>query len=423
MNLKTKTIIKMKTKIIAAGLVLASTTLFAQKREIKDAEKAVEKENFSEAKSILTSVESQVAGEKDRIKEDYYMTKGLAYMGKQPQKQSPEDLKIAGEAFQMAQELGNEEAAAKFGDVRNALINSAIADQNAKKYKEAAKKLYTSYNLNKKDTLHLYFAAANLTNAQDYETALNYYNKLKDLGYTGKGTEYYAVNTETGEKEKFNDKKQRDLYLKSGSYSDPTEERLESKKSEIYKNIALIYLQQGQEEKGIQAIEDALAENPDDTQLMLAKADIYYKAGKKDKYTEIVEKVLEKDPNNASLYYNLGVTATQMEAPEKAIKYYKQAIEVDPKMTNAYINLASSILMKEQGIIDEMNGLGMSKADNKRYDELTKERTQLYKDALPYLQTAVDLDPNNQQAIQTLINIHSQLGNDDKVAKYKAMKK
>lgn len=414
----------MKTKILAVSLALASTTaLFAQKREIRDAEKAVEKENFSEAKSILTSVESQVAGEKDRIKEDYYMTKGMAYMGKQPQKQSPEDLKIAGEAFQMAQELGNEDAAAKLGDVRNALINSAIADQNAQKYKEAAKKLYTSYNLNKKDTLHLYFAAANLTNAQDYETALSYYNKLKDLGYTGKGIEYYAVNTETGQKEKFNDKKQRDLYLKSGSYSDPTEERLESKKAEIYKNIALIYLQQGQEEKGIQAIQDAKAENPDDTQLMLAEADIYYKAGQKDKYTEIVEKVLEKDPNNASLYYNLGVTSTQMEAPEKAIEYYKQAIEIDPEMTNAYINLASSILMKEQGVIDEMNGLGMSKADNKRYEELQEERTQLYKDALPYLQKAVDLDPDNQQAIQTLINIHSQLGNDDKVEKYKAMQK
>ncbi|VVV02171.1 MULTISPECIES: tetratricopeptide repeat protein [Mesonia] len=412
----------MKTKIIAVGLVLASTTLFAQKREIKDAEKAIDKENFSEAKSILTSVESQVAGEKDRIKEDYYMAKGMAYMGKQPQTQSPSDLKIAGESFQMAQELGNEDAAAKLGDVRNALINSAIADQNAKKYKEAAQKLYTSYNLNKKDTLHLYFAAANLTQAQDYEAALNYYNKLKDLGYTGKGIEYYAINTETGEKEKFNDKNQRDLYLKSGSYSDPTEEKLESKKSEIYKNIALIYLQQGKEEKGIQAIEDALAENPGDTQLMLAKADIYYKAGQKDKYTEIVEKVLEKDPNNASLYYNLGVTATQMGDPKKAIEYYKKAIEVDPKMTNAYINLASSTLMKEQGMIDEMNSLGMSKADTKRYEELQKERTQLYKDALPYLEKAVELDANNQQAIQTLINIHSQLGNDDKVAKYKAMK-
>ena len=58
---------------------------------------------------------------------------------------------------------------------------------------------------------------------------------------------------------------------------------------------------------------------------------------------------------------------------------------------------------------------------NKRYEELQKERTALYKEAIPYLETAVELDDNNAQAIQTLINIHSQLGNEDKVAKYKAM--
>ena len=125
--------------------------------------------------------------------------------------------------------------------------------------------------------------------------------------------------------------------------------------------------------------------------------------------------------NNASLYYNLGVTAMQMDAPEKAIKYYKNAIEIDPKMASAYVNLGSSILMKEQSIIDEMNGLGMSKADNKKYDELQKERTSLYEKAVPYLEKAVELDANNAQAIQTLVNIHSQLGNEDKVAKYKAM--
>ncbi|GGZ50108.1 tetratricopeptide repeat protein [Mesonia mobilis] len=411
----------MKTKILAVGLLLAGTAVFAQKKEIKNAEKAIDKENYSEAKSILTSVESQVAGEKDKVKEDYYMAKGNAYMGKQPQKQSAADLKIAGEAFKMAMELGNDDAKASLGKVRNALVNSAIADQNAQKFSDAAKKLYTSYDLNKKDTIHLYYAAANATNGKDYAKALEYYKALADMNFSGAGTDYYAVNNSTGEKEKFGDEKQRDLYLKSGDYSNPTEESVPSKRAEITKNIALIYIEEGETEKGLQAINEAMEENPDDTSLMLAQADIYYQSGDKKKYSEIVEKVLEKDPNNASLYYNLGVTAMQMDAPEKAIKYYKNAIEIDPKMASAYVNLGSSILMKEQSIIDEMNGLGMSKADNKKYDELQKERTSLYEKAVPYLEKAVELDANNAQAIQTLVNIHSQLGNEDKVAKYKAM--
>jgi len=411
----------MKTKILAVGLLLAGTAVFAQKKEIKNAEKAIDKENYSEAKSILTSVESQVAGEKDKVKEDYYMAKGNAYIGKQPQKQSAADLKIAGEAFKMAIELGNNDASESLTKVKNALVNSAIADQNAQKFTEASEKLYTSYDLNKKDTIHLYYAAASATNGKNYDTALRYYKQLADMNYSGAGLEYYAVNNSTGEKEKFNDKNQRDLYLKSGDYSNPTEEKVPSKRAEITKNIALIYIQQGETEKGLQAIDEAMQENPDDTSLMLAQADIFYQSGDKKKYSEIVEKVLEKDPNNASLYYNLGVTAMQMEAPEKAITYYKKAIDIDPKMGSAYVNLASSILMKEQSIIDEMNGLGMSKADNKKYEELQKERKELYKTAVPYLETAVELDANNAQAIQTLINIHSQLGNEDKVAKYKAM--
>ena len=411
----------MKTKILAVGLLLAGTAVFAQKKEIKNAEKAIDKENYSEAKSILTSVESQVAGEKDKVKEDYYMAKGNAYMGKQPQKQSAADLKIAGEAFKMAIELGNNDASESLTKVKNALVNSAIADQNAQKFTEASEKLYTSYDLNKKDTIHLYYAAASATNGKNYDTALRYYKQLADMNYSGAGLEYYAVNNSTGEKEKFNDKNQRDLYLKSGDYSNPTEEKVPSKRAEITKNIALIYIQQGETEKGLQAIDEAMQENPDDTSLMLAQADIFYQSGDKKKYSEIVEKVLEKDPNNASLYYNLGVTAMQMDAPEKAIKYYKNAIEIDPKMASAYVNLGSSILMKEQSIIDEMNGLGMSKADNKKYDELQKERTSLYEKAVPYLEKAVELDANNAQAIQTLVNIHSQLGNEDKVAKYKAM--
>ncbi|WP_304039320.1 tetratricopeptide repeat protein [Mesonia mobilis] len=411
----------MKTKILAVGLLLAGTAVFAQKKEIKNAEKAIDKENYSEAKSILTSVESQVAGEKDKVKEDYYMAKGNAYMGKQPQKQSVADLKIAGEAFNMAIELGNNDASESLTKVKNALVNSAIADQNAQKFTEASEKLYTSYDLNKKDTIHLYYAAASATNGKNYDTALRYYKQLADMNYSGAGLEFYAVNNSTGEKEKFNDKNQRDLYLKSGDYSNPTEEKVPSKRAEITKNIALIYIQQGETEKGLQAIDEAMQENPDDTSLMLAQADIFYQSGDKKKYSEIVEKVLEKDPNNASLYYNLGVTAMQMDAPEKAIKYYKNAIEIDPKMASAYVNLGSSILMKEQSIIDEMNGLGMSKADNKKYDELQKERTSLYEKAVPYLEKAVELDANNAQAIQTLVNIHSQLGNEDKVAKYKAM--
>jgi hypothetical protein len=51
------------------------------------------------------------------------------------------------------------------------LINSAIADTQANKHAEGAKKLYDAYELDKKDTINLYYAASTAVNAQDFDLA------------------------------------------------------------------------------------------------------------------------------------------------------------------------------------------------------------------------------------------------------------
>ena len=127
----------------------------------------------------------------------------------------------------------------------------------------------------------------------------------------------------------------------------------------------------------------------------------------------------EMDPNNAELQYNLGVIAAEADHPDEAKGYYEKAIALDPTYINAYINLSALILGGEQPLIEEMNGLGTSSADNKRYDELREQRQALYRDAIPYLDKALEIAPKNINAAKTLMNIYSILGETDK---YKAMK-
>ena len=43
-------------------------------------------------------------------------------------------------------------------------------------------------------------------------------------------------------------------------------------------------------------------------------------------------------------------------------------------MENAYLNLVALILEDESSIVDEMNSLGNSRADNAKYDELKSKR-------------------------------------------------
>ena len=114
-----------------------------------------------------------------------------------------------------------------------------------------------------------------------------------------------------------------------------------------------------------------------------------------------------------------GVMAADDDDVETAKKYYNMAIDLDPKYTKAKMNMAALLLSQEQKIIDEMNALGSSAADDLKYDELKNSRQQLYKDAIPYLSSTLELEPNNLSAAKTLMNIYSAI---DDMPNYKAMK-
>lgn len=403
----------MKKNILSIGLSLLSVVAIAQKKEIRDAGKAIDKGSYAEAKTFLSQAESMLGEANDKLKGDFYVIKGKAYLGT-GEGTSVKDLMAAADAFKKAEELGNAEAAAEgLAGVTNSLIQSAINDQNAEKYDQAAEKLYAGYQLNPKDTMYLYFAASNAVTAKDYNTALKYYENLKDLGYTGIEKQFVAINKETGEEEAM-PKAQRDLMVKTGDYINPEDKITPSRAGEITKNIALIYIDQGKDEEAIAAIEVAKAANPDDTSLMQTEADMYYRMGKKDKYKDLMEEIVANDPENPTLYYNLGVTAFEMGDHEGAIGYYKKAIELDPSMAEARLNIAAAILSKEAKIVEQMNKLGMSKADTKKYDELAENRKEIYREALPYLEKVMENDAENLEAIRTTMNIYYQLGDNAK---------
>ncbi len=403
----------MKTRILTAALAMFTVVAFGQKKEIRRAGKAVDKGEYQEAKNYLQQAEAQLANADEDEKADYYLYKGYALIGN-GENVPTADLMAAADAFKKAAEMGHSESQQGLAAASNALVNAAIADQNAQRFSEAADKLVTGYRLNQQDTLYLYYAASNAVNAKDYDKALEYYEELRDLGFTGEETIYTAVNKETGEEERMASKEQRDILVKSGTYLKPEEKVTESKKGEIAKNIALIYIEKGQDDKAIAAMEVAKKENPNDANLMQVEADMYYRMGNMPKYREIMESIVEQNPDDAVLYYNLGVSAAQMEENERAIDYYKKAIELDPSMHNARINLAFAILAKERPIVDEMNSLGMSKADQKKYDELGKQRNQLYRDAMPHLEKVLERDPDNLEAARTMMNMYYQLNETEK---------
>jgi tetratricopeptide (TPR) repeat protein len=407
----------MKKQLLLAGLICLSAVTFGQKKEIKKADKALNAGNASEAISYINQAEALLSGADDDMKAQFYLIKGKAYLADA----GTEDygkLKTAAEALKMVNEMSPagktaQEVAAAMQNLRVALVNSAVADQNAQNYSKAAEKLYTSYTI-QKDTSDLYYAAGNAVNAKEYDKALDYYKTLLDMGYTGVKQEFVATEIETGEDVVFASENDRNTMMLSGKYTNPTERMSQSVRGDVLQKVTLIYISRNENEKALALMKDAREANPDDKSLLRAEADMAYKMGDMTKYSVLMEEIIAEDPNNPELYYNLGVGSANKGDKEKALSYYKKALELDPSFTNAKINIAATMLSEEGAIIEEMNNLGTSKADYDRYDALKEKKNGLYREAMPYLEAASVDKPDNLELIRTLMNIYSQLGMDDK---------
>ncbi len=419
----------MKSKyVILASALLISVATFAQKDQIKSAEKALKGGDAQGAISILRDAENMVVNAKDTEQAQYYFVKGNAYLDLANKKvEESKNLSLAAESYQKLIDVEkasgklkySTQAATSITQIKGLLVNSAIADTQSNKPAEGAKKLYDAYLLDKKDTINLYYAASTYVNAQDYDAALPMYEELKKLNYSGKGTSFTAVNKASGNEDGFNTANERDMAVKIGTHEKPKTESIPSKRGEVYKNYALILVQKGRIEDAKKAIADARKANPEDSSLILSEANLYLETKDYDTYKKLVGEALQKEPNNKELIFNLGVISANAKNAADAEKYYLKVIEIDPNYANAYLNLAALKLEAEKPIIDEMNKLGTSAKDMKRYDVLKAQREGVFKSVIPYLKKANELDPKNEDVSKTLLGVYKAL---EMTAEAKALK-
>jgi tetratricopeptide (TPR) repeat protein len=407
----------MKRLVVLSFALMIGAFSFAQKKELRDAEKAIKDNNFADAKSMISQVESMMSTMDDKEKAKFYFLKGKALYADGTG--SDTDVSEALKSFQLLRDT--EKASGKIvytpnvdemnTSMTNNFITKAQSALGEKNYSVSYKNFENAYMSSPADTLYLYNAALLATSNQSYDEAISMFSKLQDLGYTGISTEYMATEIETGEEQGFPNDKLRDLSVNiAKSHNNARNVKSESKVGDIAKNIALIYIEKGETDKALSSLENAKASNPNDFNLIVAEANVRYKLGQMKEYKSLISKALSLEPNNIDLLFNLGVIAAEEKDLEGAKSYYNKAIKIDPTYTRAYMNMAALILDQEQDIINEMNKLGTSSADDKKYNELKESRTQLYKDAIPYLETAFKNEPKNLSAARTLMNIYSQIG-------------
>ena len=440
----------MRKLAVVAAAVLITASSYAQKDEMKALKRIYDKEKLSEKdiaeyKANVAKLPGYMAGasEADRIYMEYYRVQvpslefNLKMQDPANQAQAP---MLFMKAYNMAtisdmaqaynQVLMYEKKTGKklFTDDINEEFQAVMPMLNAysssleqqKNYKELAKLYHAVYLFNPDNQDMLYQAASLAVAGADYDQALKFYNDLKELKYTGEKTVYYATNTASDKEEAYASKAERDKLLALKTHIKAREAKEPSKQGEIYKNIALILAEQGKVEEAKTALAEAKKISPNDASLSVTEADIYLKQGDKDTYKKLIADAIAQNPNDADLIYNLGVVNMQQNNYLDAEKYFKRVVEIDPKYVNAYVNLSAIKLNGDQKIVDEMNKLGASEKDNKRYAALKKERDVLYRDSLPYLEKAYAIDPKNSAVQNNLMSVYGYLEMTDK---YNELKK
>ena len=429
---------------LLASVMLTSVGAFAQKNELKTLKKIYDKDDVTakdvtDYKSAITAAEAVIGGanEADKVYFEYYKSVApMVPLGLPENRMNPMNVMKSWKPDTMlnlatasSNVLDYEKKSGKqiltqdinemIAQFKPMLLNVAIDSGNKGNNKQAADILYAVYKLDSSDVDNLYYAASYAVNAKDYDNALKYYTQLQDINYSGEKTVYYAMNLVSEKEEGFATKSERDKMISLKTHKGGREEKETSKRGEIYKNTALILVQQNKIDDAKSAIDKAIKENPEDTSLMLTKADLYLQLKDTENYKRVISEILKKNPNDADLNFNLGVIAMQADNMEDAKKSFNRAIEIDPNYVNAHINLAAIILKGDKKIVDEINSLGTSAADNKRYDLLKKQRAEMFRGVMPILEKAHQLDPKNELVIDNLLSTYGVLEMTDK---YKAMK-
>lgn len=417
----------MKTKFLILAALSFTMVGLAQKSEIKDAEKALKDGDAAAAKTSIEAASGSISGADEKLQAQYYFTRGKIYADL-AKKGDDSAFEEAVESFKKVLSVEEASGKSKYSDETNQyiasltadLVNSAVTDNSNKNFKEAAEKLYMSYKISPKDTSYLYFAASSAVNGGHYEQALDYYKELQDVGYDGSGVVYKATNVASGEVEEM-DKVQRDLMVKSGTYTNPIDEKTPSKTAEIVKNTALIYTQLGKDDEALEAYKAARENDPNDVNLILNEANLYFKMGDKEKFKSLMAEAIAVAPDNPDLYYNVGVINMEQGNFEEAREAYKKAIELNPGYTNAYLNLSTTYVNEGNGMIDEMNSLGNSRADIARYEELKTKKDDLFLMGANILEDALKTNPDNQAVLTQLKNIYGAMGDNENFMRVKKL--
>ncbi len=193
----------------------------------------------------------------------------------------------------------------------------------------------------------------------------------------------------------------------------------------IYLYMDRIYLEEKDTAKALAYIEQGRKIFDENTNLLNEEINIYSQQGKIDVLITKFTDAINLNPDNEMLFYNRGFMYDSKKDYVNAEADYKKAIEMKPDYLDANYNLG--ILYFNQGADLVVAANAIKNMDE--FDKAKKKYEQKFKDAEPYLEKALEINPKKSDednnlykgTVNSLKQLYARTREMDKYNKIKAL--
>lgn len=186
---------------------------------------------------------------------------------------------------------------------------------------------------------------------------------------------------------------------------------------EVYRSLATIYFSEKDTVKGLSIIDMGKKLFPTNNNLMIDELNIYMAQGQSKQMIDKMEEAAAADPTNKSLCFALGATYDNMGNKTKAEDAYKKALEIDPNYFDALYNLGALHYNIAVETFNKTNNLPVNK--QKEYEAGKVKYTEEFNKALPYLEKALQIQPEDKNTLLSLREIYAKTDNYTKATEMK----
>lgn len=154
----------------------------------------------------------------------------------------------------------------------------------------------------------------------------------------------------------------------------------------------------GKKEEAMKIIDEALQKYPKDANLLIEKLNFYLDEQKYVEGLNYLNNLLEVNPDNSEALFIKGLAYEneKIRNEDSIVYYYNKAIEKNPKSSKSWNNLGAYYVTRANKLNEEIDKLGNSSSDSKKYDEIKAKQKELLLQAKPYFVKAKELSPNDQ---------------------------